>query len=157
MLWEESFLDTGNAWNLFMPKSVARKDCNNHAEVILSAIIVHMEICQKGSTESWHLAVKNTNADDEVTQLQKDRIKYKCQYLFSALNIARREMVKSIKDHKRVKWRDCTSLAIDTLSDIDVDHISHPEMVEEWHNHFAHPNLFIAAGCSAQLIPTPKG
>ena len=63
-------------------------------------------------------------------------------------------MVKStIKDHKRVEWRDCTELAIDTMSAIVVDHISHLETVEEWHillkengDYFAHPNPFIAAG-----------
>ena len=69
MIREESFLDTGNAWNLFMPKSANRKDYNNHAEVILSAKNVRMEIFRKGSTEAWHLEVRNVNADDEVTSI----------------------------------------------------------------------------------------
>ena len=43
MIREELSLDTGDAWNLFMPESDNRKDYNNHAEVIRSAIIVCME------------------------------------------------------------------------------------------------------------------
>ena len=81
---------------------------NDHYEeeceaVVLSAIGKHIEICQPGSKQKqpaevsnlWHLAVHGAKADDDISDDQKERIRYKCRYLLIALTKARNEMGRS--------------------------------------------------------------
>ena len=98
---------------------------------------------------SWHLAVHGANENNDISDEQKEKIRYQCRYLKIALTKAKCTMGGA----NRPTWRQCCEYAMDLMVAVGEDYTCRAETIEEWHillrendDHFAHPNPLIAAG-----------
>ena len=151
-----------------MPKDMKKSDYYDEEceAVVHKAIDARIAICERSMKEesnaveekkcSWHYIVEGASPDDEISEYQKGRIRYKCMYVRLALITARAMM--GIKSEDRMQWLDCCQAAITTMTHVGHTYIECDETVADWHmelrengNKFCHPNPLIAAG----KIPEP--
>ena len=161
-----NFFHSGAAWNLFMPKGEDRSgftelQINNAA---LEAIRLRIKVCKKSCAEnnseddneirSWHFVVDRANAntdDDEISEYQRNRFRYMCQYIMIALQYALEKMGLNGKEKKT--WAQCCDEAVKRMNDVGITYIKTGRTVQNWHkylrdsgNTFPHPHPQKAAG-----------
>jgi len=164
---QRTWFHNATAYKLFLPK-VQWGDRNKYTpleteELVLKTIKLRIKVCEHSMEEynngdedklkAWYLVVDGAdeNTDiDEISEIQRIRIRRMCQYIMIALKVALVEM----RDGKnKVTWMDCCQVAVDRMKDVGCNRISSAETVQIWHmklreggNTFPHPNPRKAAG-----------
>jgi len=91
LLRQKTYFDSGAAFKLFMPKQLNADDYENVSAAVLEQIDERMRVCL-GGINNWWTAVKDGKEDDPASFYEITSISTKCQYVFSALKIARDSM-----------------------------------------------------------------
>lgn len=116
-----------------MPKIADKQFYEDHAAAVLLAIDNRIEMCKKGvkqgneKDESWHLVVEHAKADDDISDMQKEKIRYMCRYMFIALNKARNEMGNL---ESRPLWSECAAYAVELMAKSGQNYITSPRTLQ---------------------------